>query len=313
MPRLLCPRSSFPASLIARLWVCCLLLCVSTRLRAAADDTDSAIIARVGDSQVTAGEIRAAIQTLDASTQAAAARDPQALSQVVRAILAERLVLKEALEKKWDQNPAVADAIARMRDRAIAQTYLESVSKPPDSYPSDPELQAAYDANKAQLLVPRQFDLAQIYIKNPKGAEPSVAAKAQVKLDAVRKALGKHGADFAAIASAESDDPSSAGKGGDLGWLAETRIQPEITAQLGTLAKGTVSQPVRLDDGWHIIKVLDVKEPYTPTLEEIRPQLSQKMRAERARVDSQQYIAKLMQDNPVQINELALSKVMKQP
>jgi hypothetical protein len=37
------------------------------------------------------------------------------------------------------------------------------------------------------------------------------------------------------------------------------------------------------------------------------------MRAERARAISQQYVAKLMQDNPVQINELALSKVLKQP
>jgi parvulin-like peptidyl-prolyl isomerase len=280
-----------------------LLLCPQARLRAADDDSDSTVIARVGDAQVTAGEIRADIQNLDANTQAAAARDPSALSEVVRAILAQRLVLKEAREKKWDQNPAVTAALERLRDNAIAQTYLQSVSKPPDSYPSDAELQAAYDANKAQLIVPRQFDLAQIYIKDPKGSDASTAAKAQVKLDA----------DFAAIASADSDDPASAAKGGQLGWLAETRIQPEIRSQLGTLSKGTVSQPIRLDDGWHILKVVDVKEPYTPTLDEIRPQLSQKMRAERARADSQQYVAKLMQDNPVQINELALSKVLKQP
>jgi parvulin-like peptidyl-prolyl isomerase len=303
----------FPLRPAAALLSVCLLLSPTARLHAADDDTDSTIIARVGDSQVTAGEIRAAIQNLDASTQAAAARDPAALSQVVRAILAQRLVLKEALQKKWDQNPAVTAALDRLRDNAIAQTYLQSVSKPPESYPSDAELQAAYDANKAQMLIPRQFDLAQIYIKNPKGSDASAAAKAQVKLDAARKALAKHGADFAAIASAESDDPSSAAKGGELGWLAQTRIQPEILSQLGSLAKGTVSQPVSLDDGWHILKVLDVKEPHTPTLDEIRPQLSQKMRTERARADSQQYVAKLMQDNPVQINELALSKVLKQP
>jgi parvulin-like peptidyl-prolyl isomerase len=307
MPR----RFAFrPSSTLAAI---CLLLCASARIHAADDDTDSTVIARVGDSQVTAAEIRSAIQNLDASTQMAAARDPAALSQVVRAILAQRLVLKEALEKKWDQNPAVTAALERLRDNAIAQTYLQSVSKPPDTYPTDTELQAAYDANKSQLLVPRQFDLAQIYVKNPKGADPSSTAKAQVKLDAVRKALAKHGADFAAIASAESDDPGSASKGGELGWLAVSRIQPEILSQLGPLVRGTISQPIRLDDGWHVIKVLDIKEPYTPSLDEIRTQLSQKMRAERARVLSQQYIAKLMQDNPVQINELALSKVLKQP
>jgi parvulin-like peptidyl-prolyl isomerase len=267
----------------------------------------------VGDTELTAADIRAAIQNLDASTQAAATRDPASLSQVVRAILSQRLVLKEALDKKWDQDPSVTAALQRLRDTAIAQSYLQSVSKPPDSYPSDTELQAAYDANKAQLLVPRQFDLAQIYVKNPKGSDPAAAAKAQVKLDAVRKALAKHNPDFAAIATADSDEPSSAAKGGEIGWLAESRIQPEIRSQLGAMTKGTVSQPVRLDDGWHILKVLDTKEAYTPALDEIRPQLIQKMRAERARANSQQYLSKLLQDNPVQINELALSKVLKQP
>ena len=311
MPR---PFSLRPVSLLlAAPLSICLLLCVSTRLHAADDDTGSTVIARVGDAQVTAAEIRADIQNLDANAQAAAERDPAALSEIVRAILAQRLVLKEALGKKWDQNPAVTAALDRLRANAIAQTYLQSVSKPPDSYPSDTELQAAYDANKAQLLIPRQFDLAQVFVKNPKGADATTVAKAQVKLDAVRKALAKHGADFAAIASAESDDPSSAAKGGELGWLAETRIQPEIRSQLGSLVKGAISQPIRLDDGWHVLKVVDVKEPYTPSLDEIRVQLSQKMRAERARANSQQYVAKLMQDNPVQINELALSKVLKQP
>ncbi len=301
------------ATFMARFLVC-LLVCASTRLHAAAgDDTDSTVIAKVGETDVTASEIRAAIQNLDANTQAAAVRDPAALSQVVRGILAQRLVLKEALANKWDQSPAVTAALERLRDNAIAQTYLQSVSMPPESYPSEAELQTAYDANKAQLLVPRRFDLAQIFIKDPKGADASSSAKAQLKLEAARKALAKRGADFAAIATADSDDPQSAAKGGELGWVVESRIQPAIRSQLGTLAKGSISEPVRLDDGWHIIKVLEVKGPYTPALGEIRGELSQKMRAERARANGQQYVAKLLEQNPVQINELALSKVLKQP
>jgi len=307
------PRPVSPVRLL-RLLIAplCLLLCSVPRLHAASSP-DSAVIARVGDTEVTAGDIRSAIQNLDAKTQAAAASDPSALSQVVRAILTQRLVLKEALANKWDQDPSVTAALARLRDSAVAQTYLQSVSKPPETYPSDAEVQAAYDANKGQLVVPRQYNLAQIYIRDPKGAGEASDAKAQVKLDEVRKALGKHNADFAAVARASSDEPDSGAKGGELGWLAENRIQPEIRSQLGSLAKGTVTDPIRLDDGWHILKVLDVKDPYTPTLSEIRPQVIQQMRNEKARTNSQQYIAKLLQDNPIQINELGLSKVLKQP
>jgi len=300
-----------PLRLTAALLSLCLLLCPALPSRAA--DDDSTVIARVGDSEVTAGEIRSAIQNLDANTQAAAAKDPATLSKLVRSILAQRLVLKEALDKKWDQDPSVTAALARLRDNAIVQTYLQSVSNPPGSYPSDTEVQTAYDANKAQLVVPRQFDLGQVFVRDPKGADEATNAKAQVKVDAVRKALAKHGADFAAVAAAESDEAQSAAKGGELGWVLESRIQPEIRAQLGSLTKGSVSPAVRLDDGWHFIKVLGVKEPYTPALEEIRPQLVQKMRAQKAQQNSQEYLAKLLQDNPVQINELALSKVLKQP
>jgi peptidylprolyl isomerase len=72
-----------------------------------------------------------------------------------------------------------------------------------------------------------------------------------------------------------------------------------------------VSDPIQLDDGWHIIKVLDVKEPYTPTLDEIRTQLIQQMRNAKARDNSQQYLEKLVKEHPVQIDELNLSKVLK--
>ena len=221
-----------PSSILrSPLLLLCLLLCPVPALNAAAD-ADSTVIARVGNTDVTADDLRAAIENLDASTQAAAARDPATLSQVVRAILTQRLILKVALENKWDQDPSVTAALARLRDSAIAQTYLQSVSKPPDSYPSDAELQAAYDANKAQLIMPRQYDLAQIYVKCVKGsADADTTAKAQVKLDGILKALAKPDADFAAI----------------------------------------------------------------------------------ARADSQQYIAKLLDQNPIQLNELNLPKLLKQP
>jgi parvulin-like peptidyl-prolyl isomerase len=291
----------------------CLILCAAPRLRAAdaAADDGATVVARVGDTEVTIAEIRAALQNQDAQVQAAAQRDPTVLSQVVRAILAQRLVLKEALAKKWDQNPAVNAALEQLRDNAIAQTYLQSVSLPPKDFPSDAQVQAAYDANKSKLLIPKEYDLAQIYIKNIKGSDEDTAAKAQAKLEATRKALAKHSADFADIASADSDDPASAAKGGDIGWIPANRIQPEILSQLGKLSKGTVTAPVRLDDGWHIIKVLDVKDQHTPTLDEIRPQLVQTIRTQTARANSQQYLAQLLKDNPTQIDELSLSKVFK--
>ncbi len=272
--------------------------------------TDSAVIARIGDTEVKIDDIRASIESLDARDQAALARDPSLLNQVVRTFLVRRIVLKEALAKKWDQESAVAAQIQRARDNTIVETYLQSVSKPVDTYPSDAELQTAYETKKAQLLVPRQFRLAQIFIAMPKTADKATTDKAQTKLEAVKKSLHQTGADFAVIAKANSEEAESAARGGEIGWLTETQVQPEVRPQVTSLSKNAASEPIRLEDGWHILKVLDIKEAYTPTLDEIRSQLVQQLRNEKTQSNSQAYLAKLLQQSPVAINELALSKVL---
>jgi parvulin-like peptidyl-prolyl isomerase len=267
------------------------------------------VLAKVGETEVTIEEIRDGIGSLSAAEQAALERDPSLLSQVVRTLLVQRLVLQEATAKQWDKQPAVKVKAERARQTAIAQSYLESVATPPETYPSEAELQAAYDANKAALLVPRQFKLAQIFIALPKeGAE-----KAAAKLETLKAALKQRNADFASLARDNSDDAGSAEKGGEIGWLAENQIQPEIRARLGGLAKDTVSEPIRLNDGWHFIKVLEVKEAYTPELAEIRNQLASQLRIERAKANSQAYVTRLVQQHPVAINELALGKAFVRP
>ena len=271
------------------------------------------VVARIGNTDIKADEIRSSIESLDSRQQAALARDPNLLNQLVRSILVQRVVLNEALSKHWDQEPAIVAQLARVRDNTIRETYLASVSQPPPGYPSETELKAAYEANKPSLLVPRQFRLAQIYIALPETADKADADKAQTKLDGVKRSLHQKDADFAAIARAESDESQSAAKGGEIGWLPENQIQPEIRSQISGLTKGAASDPIRLADGWHLIKILDSKDPYTPSLDEVRAQLIERLRAERAREISQAYVTKLLQQTPVSINELALSKLLNKP
>ena len=272
--------------------------------------SDANVIARVGDTEIKLDEIRASIESLDSRDQAALARDPSLLNQTVRTLLMRRVVLKEALAKHWDTEPAVATLIQRARDNTVVESYLQSVSKPPDSYPSETELQTAYDARKSQLLVPRQFRIAQIYVALPKNADKATTEKAQNKLEGIKKGLHQPGADFATVAKAQSEESESAARGGELGWLTENQIQPEVRSQLGSLTKNSISEPIRLDDGWHILKVIDIKEAYIPALDEIRTALAQQLRNEKTQAHSQAYLAKLLQQTPVAINELALSKVL---
>ncbi len=106
-------------------------------------------------------------------------------------MLANQLVLKEALTKKWEDQPAVAAQLKRVRETAIVESYLQSVSTAPEGFPTDGELEKAYEANKAAFLVPRQFQVAQIFISLPADADKSAADKANKKVADVQAKL-KH-------------------------------------------------------------------------------------------------------------------------
>ena len=126
------------------------------------------VVARVGDTNISADDLRSYVAALAPREQAALAKDPAMLSQTVRLLLANRLVLQEAVAKKWDQQPSVAAQLERAREGAVVELYLQSVSTPPASFPSEDDLQKVYEANRAAFLMPRQFQLTQIYIAAPK-------------------------------------------------------------------------------------------------------------------------------------------------
>ncbi|WP_445489661.1 peptidylprolyl isomerase [Rhodopseudomonas sp. RCAM05734] len=267
------------------------------------------VVARVGNNDVSADDMRSYIAALGPREQAALAQDPAQPSQVVRLLLSNRLVLQELSSKKWDQQPAVAAQLEGVRESAMVELYLQSVSTPPASFPSDDEVQKVYDANRASLLVPRQYQLAQIFVPLAKDADKATADAAKKKVEEVQKKLKTAGADFAAIARSDSAASDSAERGGDLGLLPEDQIRPEIRSQVVGLAKGAVSEPIQLDDGYHVIRLVDTKVSYTRTLPEVRDQLVRQIRTERAAALRRAYLTELLKQQPPIINELALAKL----
>lgn len=268
------------------------------------------IVAKAGQSEVTVDDIKPMIDALPLRDQMMLSKNPAAMNEFVRTLIIEQLVYKEALEKKWDQQKNVIQLLDRVKRQALTQSYLQSIASPPADFPTQADLQQAYDTLKKNnaLQVPKKLHLAQIFISCPRGGDKTFEEKAQVKLDAAVKAA-KAG-DFAAVAKAQSDDPVSAQRGGDLGFLVESQIQPEIRAAVASLSKNGTTDPIRLNDGWHIVKVLETKEPYTATLEEIKVPLSNDLRKQQAQVLGKSYIAKMLQNNPVSLNEIAISKLI---
>jgi peptidylprolyl isomerase len=265
----------------------------------------SEVVARVGGADLTAEDIRAYLDTLPPAERDALGQDPTKIGQVVRLYLAQRLLLKEALDKKFDQQPETRAQLNRVRDAAVVELYLASVVQVPADFPSDAEVQAAYDANKSAFLVPRQYRQAQIFIK--------ASQDDRTKLDAVRARLKEKGADFGAVAAQLSDVRAEAEKGGEIGWVAESQIVPEIRQVASGLAKGAVSEPVYAESGWHIVRLLDTRPAGIAPLADIRPALVARLRQARAQQLRQAYLGQLLQKDPPVLNEMALSKITIKP
>lgn len=260
------------------------------------------VVGSIGETELHQSEVLASLGTMSAVDKEALARDPGTLNQLVRSLLVQRVVLKEALGKKWDEEPSIQALLKSTREAAISDSYLKAMSRPPDSYPSEGELKLAYENGRAALTVPRSFRLAQIFVAEESGAEK--------KLKAVQQRLKEKPGSFGQVAREMSEEKESASRDGEIGWLKEQQIQPEILAQLPKLNVNTMSAPVKLKDGWHILKVLDVREAFTPIFEQVRVQLAQRLRAEKARANMQSHVSELLHDHPVAVNEVALSKLL---
>lgn len=277
------------------------LLTAALTLTAHAADS---VIARAGDRDITVSQIQPYLSSLSEADRTALKQNPAALSQAVRTLILQQVLLKEANNADWDDKPETQALLARVRDAAIAESYLESVTRLPADFPSDAEIKEVYDTRKAELTLPKQYRLAQIFIAN--GTD---AAKAKAKADALAKQV-KSG-DFAALAKTNSDEPRSAANGGEIGLLPEDSIQPAIRKALTGLAKGSTAGPIELGDGLYFVKILDIQEPRTATLDEVKPQIVTAIRTERQKLNRQAYLQRLQSQAPITLDEITLPALLK--
>ncbi len=271
--------------------------------------TSDEVLGTVGTFEVRVSDLGESIETLEEAEREALRKEPSALSQYVRALLVQRLVVQEAIAAEWDKSAVVAERMRVLREGVVANTWLESVGEPPSDYPTESDVKVAYEANRDTFLEPKAWLLAQIFVSVAPAAS-NITSDPEAKVKRLTEALKKDPASFAKLAAAESEEPTSAAKQGEIGWLPEPRIHPEIRAVLPGLKLGAISEPVRMDDGWHFIRVLDIREARVPTLEQIRAPLAERLRAEKARLGTEAYLAELLRKHPIAINEIVLSKML---
>lgn len=183
------------------------------------------------------------------------------------------------------------------------QVVLEYVELKKDAFFDQVEvsaeaLQEAYELEIANLAEQRQAAHILVEVGGELNDE-----QAKAKLDGIRQRLDQ-GEDFAALAKEFSDDPGSAADGGDLGFAGPGVYDPAFEEALYALAEGAVSEPVRSEFGWHLIKLLGVQAPELPSFASLEDKLKRELKARQV---EQRFVevAKDLEDSAFEASDLA--------
>jgi peptidyl-prolyl cis-trans isomerase D len=172
---------------------------------------------------------------------------------------------------------------------------------------SDADLRAYYDAHIDQYKVENRAHVEHILFKTIGKTDAEIAEIRQKAEDVLKKA--KSGANFEDLAKKYSEDDATKAKGGDLGWIVEKQTVPEFEQAAFSVPKGSVSDLVKTQYGFHIIKVLDRETAHTKPFEEVRstivPILTDQKAAEQANNISTQMAGAVRQSNRQSLDDLA--------
>ena len=151
----------------------------------------------------------------------------------------------------------------------------------PEIKPTNEEIEQYYKVNQSDFYQPKTVHARHILFRIPTDASKERIEKIKKKAKKVLE-MAKKGEDFSKLAKRYSEDRSTAAKGGDLGWFGRNTMIKPFEDVAFSLKKGEISDLVKTRFGFHIIKVEDIKEAYTKKLPEVRTQIVQRIKKERA-------------------------------
>lgn len=229
------------------------------------------VVITVGEQKIT----RAQFEVLLAAVGRTAAT-PAQKRQVAEQYAELETMVQEARKRKLDDSPEVKQMMAIQADSFLANTLAKKISD--DTHFTELDLRGYYDAHKNEF---EEAKGSHILIRFKGSAVPLkpnekdlTEAEALAKAQDIRKQL-LAGADFATLAKAESDDTGSAAKGGDLGTFKKGQMVPEFDQAAFTLPVGEISEPVKTQFGYHIIKITSRPEK---SFDEAKPQIEKELK-----------------------------------
>jgi peptidyl-prolyl cis-trans isomerase C len=231
---------------------------------------DDPVLAKVNGSEIRQSDVALAEEELAPSL---AQMDPATKKDNVLSFLIDlKIVSKAAEDKKLENTDDFKKRLAFTRSRLLMDNLLATEGK---AATTDEAMKKVYEEASKQITGEQEVHARHILVETEDDAK------------AVKAELDK-GADFAELAKKKSKDPG-ASDGGDLGFFTKEQMVPEFSTVAFTLEPGKVSDPVKSQFGWHIIKVEEKRSRQAPGFDQVKGQIETYV-TRKAQAD---YVAKL--------------------
>ncbi|MCA1454744.1 peptidylprolyl isomerase [Bradyrhizobium sp. BRP22] len=228
------------------------------------------VLAKVNGQEIRQSDVAIAEEELGPSLQQ---MDPAARKDNILAFLIDmKIVAKAAEDKKVDNTDEFKKRLAFTRNRLLMDSLLSSEGK---AATTDDAMKKVYEEASKQITGEQEVHARHILVETEDEAK------------AIKAELAK-GADFAELAKKKSKDPG-ASDGGDLGFFTKEQMVPEFSAVAFALEPGKISDPVKSQFGWHIIKVEEKRNRTAPPFDQVKSQIETYV-TRKAQAD---YVAKL--------------------
>ena len=235
------------------------------------------VIARVNGVDIRQSDLALAEEDLGAEMQQV---PPDQKRDHLITYLADIILVSQAAEqKKLGESDEFKRRLAMLRNKVLMGLALQDEVK---SALTDEAFRKVYDEAVKSMTPQEEVRARHILVENEDEAK---AIAEQIK----------GGADFATLAKEKSKDPGAA-EGGDLGYFTKDQMVPEFAEVAFKMYPGQVSNPVKTQFGWHIIKLEDKRQRPVPEFEKVKDQIETFL----TRKAQTEYVAKLRQNAKIE-------------
>ncbi|HWN74342.1 MAG TPA: peptidylprolyl isomerase [Candidatus Udaeobacter sp.] len=193
--------------------------------------------------------------------------------------------------------------------RVVRYALLDLTQLRQSTVVSDDELKVVYQQNIQQFQVPNRVHVEHILLLTTGGKTDAEITEIKKKAEDILAQAKKKGANFEELAKKYSEDPGSKAKGGDVGWVLPGQMVSEFEKASFSLNKGDISDLIKTQYGFHIIKVLDKETAHTKTFDEVKDSLRPKYMLnkvdQQASTIADQISADIRQSNKTTLDQLA--------